>query len=288
MAERSFAPREWDAPPVATRVAGAAFPGFTVALMRNQPAIFDTGAWPDLRLIMQTSTAAIRAQCRCDGHTVDRIQTFRDFVIQPPATPGVWRDYGPAEMLVLNIAPRYLSQTAEGLGMNPARAQFTPWLHARDPQIEHIGLALKAGLESADGLQPLLAESLGVALATRLLGQFGSGYQPCRQALSPNQRRRVVDYIDAHLDDDLSLRQLAAVARMSVPHFTVLFRRSMGRSAHRYVIERRVAAAQALLTGGGMTIAQVALETGFAHQSHLSRCMRKVTGLTPGEILRCR
>jgi len=105
--------------------------------------------------------------------------------------------------------------------MDPARAQFTPWLHARDPQIEHIGLALKAGLESVDGLQPLLAESLGVALATRLLGQFGSGYEPCRQALSPRQRRRVVDYIDAHLDDDLSLRQLAAVARMSVPHASV-------------------------------------------------------------------
>jgi AraC family transcriptional regulator len=288
MAERSFAPRQGDEPPVVTRVASATFPGFSVALLRNEPAIFDTGAWPDLRLMMQTSAATIRAACQCDGRTLDYLQNLGDLIIQPPATPGVWRDYGPAEILVLNIAPRFLRQTAEGLDMDPAQAEFSPWLHARDPQVEHIALALKAGLTSGEGLQRIYAESLGVALATRLISRFGAGVAACRQGLSPNQRRRVVDYIDAHLDDDLSLHTLASVARVSVPHFTVLFRRAMGRSAHRYVVERRVAAAQALLAGGGLTIAQVALETGFAHQSHLSRCMRKITGLTPGEVLRCR
>ena len=57
---------------------------------------------------------------------------------------------------------------------------------------------------------------------------------------------------------------------------------------HRYVIERRVAAARALLMETGLSIAQVALEVGFAHQSHLTRCMRRLTGLTPGEIVRAR
>jgi AraC family transcriptional regulator len=269
-------------------VASATLPGLTATLARNGPGIFDTGAWPDVRVFMQTSAQSIRAACSCDGRSLDRTQSFRDVVIQPAGTPGVWRDFDAAEMLILNISPRFLRETAAGLGLNPDRTQVTPRLHARDDQIEHIGLALKAAMLSDAGLQPLYGESLGVALAARLLDRFAAEVPTCRQALSTPQRRRVIDYIDAHLDDDLSLRQLAAVARISVPHFTVLFRRSMGRSAHRYVLERRVEAARARLMAGGMTIAEVALETGFAHQSHMSRCMRRLTGLTPGEILRCR
>jgi AraC family transcriptional regulator len=147
---------------------------------------------------------------------------------------------------------------------------------------------MKAGLQSADPLPRLYGESLSVALASRLLGQFGSGFRASRHGLSPRQLRHVIEYVDAHLDEDLSLEQLAGVARISVSHFTVLFRRSTGRSAHRYVVERRVAAARTLLMDGRLSIAQVALEVGFAHQSHLTRCMRKLDGLTPGEIVRSR
>lgn len=283
----SFA-RPLDEPPAVTRVASAAFRGLTATLVRNEPGIFDTGAWPDHRLIMQTSRQAIRASCQCDGRALDHVQQYRDFVIQPAATPGVWQDFGPAEMLIVSLAPRFLRQTAEGLDMDPGRAEFTPWLHARDRQVEHIALAMKAGLESGGAFQRVYGESLGVALAARLLAQFTSGVRPTRHGLSPRQKRCVIDYIEGHLDEDLGLEQLAALARTSVPHFTVLFRRSMGRSAHRYIVERRVAAARALLIAGELSIAQVALETGFAHQSHLTRCMRRLTGLTPGEIRRCR
>jgi AraC family transcriptional regulator len=46
--------------------------------------------------------------------------------------------------------------------------------------------------------------------------------------------------------------------------------------------------ARAMLLQGELSIAQVALETGFAHQSHLARCMRRIVGLTPAEVARCR
>lgn len=60
----------------------------------------------------------------------------------------------------------------------------------------------------------------------------------------------------------------------------------MGQSVHAYVMERRVQRARTLLLGHRMTIAEVALETGFAHQSHLARWMRRLLGVTPSEILR--
>jgi AraC family transcriptional regulator len=288
MADGNRAVLRGNDPPVVSRLASAAFGGLTATLIRNEPGIFDTGAWPDHRVILQTSRDPIRAHCRCDGQSLDHIQSYGDFVIQPAETPGVWRDYGSAEMLMFAIAPRFVRETAEGLDMNPDRAGLTLRLHARDPQVEHIALAMKAGLASGGELPRLYGKSLSVALVARLLSRFESGVRPYRHGLSPRQLRSVIDYIAAHLDEDLALEQLAAVAGASVSHFTVLFRRSTGRSAHRYVVERRVEAARTLLMETRLPIAQVALETGFAHQSHLTRCMRRLTGLTPGEIVRSR
>jgi AraC family transcriptional regulator len=60
----------------------------------------------------------------------------------------------------------------------------------------------------------------------------------------------------------------------------------MGQSVHRYVVERRVQRARSLLLGGERSVAQVALQTGFSHQSHLARWMKRMLGVTPSEILR--
>ena len=95
-----------------------------------------------------------------------------------------------------------------------------------------------------------------------------------------------MEFVEENLDGGLTLEQLAEVAGMSIPHLTTLFRRTMGQSVHAYVMERRVQRARALLLERKLTIAQVALETGFAHQSHLARWMRRLLGVTPSEVLR--
>ena len=286
MADGNLHLRNADAPPASRYLGRAAFPGLSAGLVRNQAGVYDTGAWPDHRVFVQTSCDLIRAQCQLDGKRLDHIQSFGDVTIQPAGVAGVWEDYGSCELLFFQMTPGFLRAAAQDLQLDPDRADLTPRLHARDPQIEHIAMAMKAGFESGEPFPSLYGQSLGLALASRLLDRFAGAGRPARQGLSRRQLQRVTEHIEAHLDEDLSLSQLAAIARVSVSHFTVLFRRSTGRSAHRYVIERRVAAARRLLGEGRMSIAEVALETGFAHQSHLSRCMRKLTGLTPGEVAR--
>ena len=97
---------------------------------------------------------------------------------------------------------------------------------------------------------------------------------------------QVLEYIEAHLDRDLALEHLAAVARFSPSHFKVLFKRSTRMPVHRYVVERRVERARVLLLQGRRTLSEVALEAGFTHSSHMARCMRQVLGASPQEILR--
>jgi AraC family transcriptional regulator len=125
-----------------------------------------------------------------------------------------------------------------------------------------------------------------VALTTRILQNFATAGAHGRQILSKPQLRRIVEFVEANLDGELTLEQLSAVAGISIPHLTTLFRRTMGQSVHAYVMERRVQRARALLLARKLSISQVALETGFAHQSHLARWMRRLLGVTPTEILR--
>jgi AraC family transcriptional regulator len=85
----------------------------------------------------------------------------------------------------------------------------------------------------------------------------------------------VVDYIESLLDQDLSLAELATVGGFSVSHFKPLFKNATGLSAHRFVMERRVERARQLLSQGSLSMTEVALAAGFAHSSHMARCVRR-------------
>jgi AraC family transcriptional regulator len=98
--------------------------------------------------------------------------------------------------------------------------------------------------------------------------------------------RRVLDYIDAHLTEELGLAELAAIAGLSPNHFGEAFKTSVGKSPHRFVMERRVGHAMALLRNDEHSIAEIAQAAGFSNQSRLTQNFRRVTGLTPGQFRR--
>jgi AraC family transcriptional regulator len=125
----------------------------------------------------------------------------------------------------------------------------------------------------------LYVESLGTALAVLLLGSYAAPRPPW-PGLSRRQLCRVTEYIEAHLDQDLSLARLASVAAISTSHLKTLFKRSTGVTVHRYVVQRRVARAKTLLARGDRAVSDVALEAGFAHQSHMMQWMRRLLGAT--------
>jgi AraC family transcriptional regulator len=110
-----------------------------------------------------------------------------------------------------------------------------------------------------------------MALAAHLLRRYCPDAEPSRLA-------RVTAHIENHLGDDLSVARLAGVAGLSASHFKAVFRRSIGISVHRYVVQRRSAHARQLLERGALPASQIALDTGFAHQSHMARWLRRLPG----------
>ncbi len=107
-------------------------------------------------------------------------------------------------------------------------------------------------------------------------------------ALSPAQLRRVVLYIEQHLDEDLPLTVLAAVADLSPSHFARRFKAATGQAPHRYVLARRVNGAKRLLLETDLPLAEVAAETGFSSQAHLTGIFGRAVGMTPGAYRICR
>jgi AraC family transcriptional regulator len=226
----------------------------------------------------------IRSTCRREGAVSRRLQIPGDIDLIPLGFSGAWEDEGPTSFLCIRLSPSLVQTAAEGMDVNPDRVSMRPQLQFRDPQIEHIGWAIKAELEAGDPSGRLYADSLGLALAARLLRHHAPVELRFANGLPKRRLQRVVDYIHDHLSHDLRLAELAEVASLSPSHFKSLFKQSVGVPVHQFVIRSRVEYAIDLLLNGKLRLSHVALQAGFANQSHMARCMRRVTGLTPSSL----
>ncbi len=130
-----------------------------------------------------------------------------------------------------------------------------------------------------------LADAIGVMVMTELLRTVANWDANERiTGLDDTRLSLVVNYIEEDMCGDLSAATLAALAGLSVFHFTRAFKAATGTSPHRYVLERRVANARRLLERTTLPLAIVALEVGFSSQSHMTSVFQKHVGLTPAHI----
>ncbi len=234
---------------------------------------------------------AVNAHCQCDGRHSLRIQKHGDIDVVPAGLDGWWEDDADCTILRLGIGPELLSTAATAMGRNPETVSLAPKFQLRDARIKSIAWAIKTELEASVPSDRLYGETLALALAIRLVenGNQSGGEKPATvRSLSALQRRRLVDFIEDHIDQSLSLADLAAVSGLSLSHLKPLFRATFGMPMHQYVLTRRVERARLMLLSEDMPLSQVALETGFAHQSHMAHWMRRILGITPGMIARTR
>lgn len=222
----------------------------------------------------------------CTARTPRCVRDRGEINVLPAGIEDRWFEDDASRVVDLRIPASLVRTAAEEMGLDPDRANVLPHCHLRDVRIEHIvsALAAEQRTEAPNGL--LYRESMGLALAVHLLAHYPAPSAP--QRLSEKQLTKVTDYIEAHLDEDVSLVQLAKISGVSASHLRTLFKRATGVAVHQYVIQRRVEKARALLLRGDLPASQIALEAGFSHQSHMARWMRRVLGVTPAAITRSR
>ncbi len=225
--------------------------------------------------------------------------------------PGtIWNDSGPLENRFLprdNFSFRPSAVTLESTVEGPVRfiqilqsratydgisadmvrggsVDFEPRTALHDPLISQMALAIANEIDHGV-LDRIFADALNTALAVQIVRHL---VDPSKIVLAPSsglsreRLQRVYDYIETHLDDRLSLTDLAGVACLSPYHFSRSFKLAVGVGPQHYVMQRRIERAKMLMRRTQQPLAVIAQEAGFTDQSHLTSFFRRETGTTPG------
>jgi AraC family transcriptional regulator len=203
-------------------------------------------------------------------------------------TPGgvSTRTILPAARLMQALQSPTAYETISSEMVRGGTVQFETRYPIVDPLVSQIVSTLAHEMEG-DFLDHILVDALNTALAVRILRHFVDPAKimpPPSNGLSRERLQRVYDYIEAHLDDRLTLADLAGVACLSPYHFSRSFKQAVGVGPQRYVMEERIERAKVLMRQTGQPLAWIALEVGFADQSYLTAIFRRETGMTPGRF----
>lgn len=166
--------------------------------------------------------------------------------------------------------------------------ELTPTLFKEDERLIQLTRQLESEILNPSFASRLMIEGLCRAIAT-LIARINIepiAAQAERIHLPQWKVKRLLEYINAHLDQSISLNDLAGVAGLSTFHFARVFKQSTGTSPYQFVRDRRIERSQALLIEDDMAMSQLALACGFASQSHFTAAFTKAIGKSPGRYRR--
>jgi AraC family transcriptional regulator len=194
------------------------------------------------------------------------------------------------DFLYLYIPRRTLAEVAdqEGAGANfdvPSGRSFA------DPIIAHLGESLLPALENPCQANDLYVGHVAMALQTHFLNHYVTNATPLRRyrsGLSARQLRIAKQAISQNLGGGMSLNAVARECGLSPSHFARAFAVSVGQPPHQWLLDQRVDLARQLLGESPLPLADIAVQCGFADQSHFTRVFSGRTGLSPGRWRRVR
>jgi len=192
----------------------------------------------------------------------------------------------------LRISRELMVRTAEELtGGDAADLTLHRQGQIQDPLLREIAVTLWSELREGAPTGRLFAESATQMLILQLLRSYATWGKvvdslETSHVLTSHQLRSVIAYIRDHPGEDLTLEVLAQQAGFSPFHFARLFRQTTGETPHQRVLRERLAHAQRLLKSTTLSLARVAVETGFADQSYFTRVFKQALRMTPAAYRR--
>ncbi|BAZ20392.1 putative transcriptional regulator [Kalymmatonema gypsitolerans NIES-4073] len=187
------------------------------------------------------------------------------------------------EFLIVTLCPKFVEKVAyESVKGNVI--EFIPQFSIIDPIIQHIAKALKAEIEAGCNTGRLFGEGAATMLAVRLLQAYANRKPVIREyadGLGKDRLKVAIDYINAHLEQNIKLADIAEVVGVSQYYFCHLFKQSIGMAPHKYLTQQRIERAKLLLKNKELSIVEIAIACGFADQSHFTKQFKRLVGITP-------
>ena len=215
----------------------------------------------------------------------------RRICVTPADATVHWEHHGQPEILQVYLRNSvYHAAVGELFNCDGSHAELVPRFGMVDPLLEQLAIAITVALRDGTVEDGLYIDTVAQMVAVHLARAHSSQSRPARipplQAISGWRMRRILDYIEEHLDGNLSLEAMAAEVEISPVYFARVFRAAVGQSPHRYVLRRRIERAKELLRNTEMTVVDVALAVGFSSQSHLSYWFQRYVGVSPAAYRR--
>ena len=224
-----------------------------------------------------------------DGKTHSSLHQLGDMLITPAGMPLRVRWTNPENCLHVRLRQDFVRQIAqETFAQDCDRLHLQPTFQTRHPQIESVARMLLAEQQQGSLANTLYTDSLANVLTVNLLRQYAfvsnQGRSPLPNypgGLPHKQLQRILDYIDAHLAEEIRLSDLSGLLDMSHFHFSRQFKQSLGISPHQYLLQQRIEKAKTLLTATDQRVTDIAFTCGFSSSSHLSRQFKQLVGISP-------
>jgi AraC family transcriptional regulator len=233
---------------------------------------------------------------RDDGETVIEglpKSTLREFNCKLSFVPAGLRFHGWQTPRVLTRVTYFYIDLQDRLfdSESGITAAISPRLFFFDQAVWDTALKLKAEVGNSDPGSRQYAEALSLVLMHELIRSERATSEPVRPlsgGLPVWQRKRLVEFIEEHLAEDISLATLAELVNLSLFHFARAFKHSFGVPPHRYHSALRMDRARTLLERPALSVTQIGVQTGFRETSSFTRAFRRFTGVTPTEYRRHR
>jgi AraC family transcriptional regulator len=211
--------------------------------------------------------------------------------VVPAGAAHSWSTLGPIGFAHLYLGPDLVARTVQDkFDRDPRSVVLTDCVGCDLPLLRALFIAMIAEVESPGFASRLVLDTLLQTFVVQLLRQSstlagGAGNAP--HSTAPRRLQRVLDYMEAHLADEIELDDLAGVAGSSRFHFSRAFREATGFPPYRYLVHRRINAAKTLLlTGDELTLEQIAAQCGFKSSAQFSVMFKQVFGTTPSRFRR--
>lgn len=219
----------------------------------------------------------------------------RTTVVKPEAITSVsagtahsWATEGPIGFAHLYLDPATVGRVVqETFDRDPCAVELTDEVGRDAPLLAALFRGMLAQIESPGFASRLVLDTLLQSFIVQLLSESSTlavATRAARHSLAPRRLKRVLDFIEANLADDIDLAQLAAVAGSSRYHFSRSFRDATGSPPYRYLIHRRVEVAKTLLLQDELSIGQVSACCGFKSSAQFAVMFKQVFGTTPNQF----
>lgn len=222
---------------------------------------------------------------RGDQHR-DFIYRKNEIVVSPAGLQSGWKWHAKSKVIVITLEPKKFETFAQSeLGVVLGEKQLQDIPQFVDEDITQSAILLKEALQNEFGSE-VLFESYARVFLTKLIQKYGM--EPTDQiafskSFTSKHYKRVLDYVSEEFGREISIESMAEKVGLSASHFSRLFKQTIGRTPHQFVMSYRVEQAKKMLANLERPKIEIALSCGFADQAHFSRVFKQIEGITPKE-----